>query len=264
MQYRMIFDTHAHYDDEAFDEDREELLASLPGKGIGAVVNIASTIESNGKCLALAAAHPSVYCALGVHPTECGPMTEQTLEDLRVWLQDPKAVAVGEIGLDYYWKDTEPELQQKWLVRQLELARECSKPVVIHSRSAAQDTFDILKENRAGELGGVIHCYSYSPEMAVEYVKMGFHIGIGGVVTFKNARKMVETVAAIPLSRIILETDCPYLAPVPYRGKRNDSGYLPYVVEKIAQIRGITKEEVIDVTTRNALEMYRLPETAIQ
>ena len=258
INMEMIFDTHAHYDDEAFDADREELLRGLPGKGIGAVTNIGSTIESNERCLELAHTYEHVYCALGVHPSECGPMTEDTVTYLREALKDPKAVAVGEIGLDYYWEDTGKELQEKWFRRQLELAKECGMPVVIHSRDAAQDTYRILKESGNGEIGGVIHCYSYSPELAAEFVKLGFHIGIGGVVTFKNARKMVETVKAVPLSRIVLETDCPYLAPVPYRGKRNNSGYLLLVADKISEILGISREEVIRATTQNACALYRL------
>lgn len=260
----MIFDTHAHYDDEAFDADRDVLLESMPERGIGAVANIASTIGSNEKCLELAHRYEHVFCALGVHPTECEPMTEETIEYLRGVLRDPKAVAVGEIGLDYYWENVEPSIQKKWFIRQLELAKELGKPVVIHSRSAAKETFDILRDSGIGETnGGVVHCYSYSAEMALEYVKMGFHIGVGGVITFKNARKLVETVEAVPLSRIVLETDCPYLAPVPYRGKRNNSGYLPLVAEKIAEITGRTSGEVIAVTTKNALDLYRLHGSAV-
>ena len=254
----MIFDTHAHYDDEAFDSDREDLLGSLPEAGIGRVVNIAASPESIDDCLALAHRFDHVYCALGIHPEHCAEMTEEILEKIRRELQDKKAVAVGEIGLDYYWPEPDREIQKRWFARQLQLARETGMPVVIHSRDAAADTMKIMKENHAESIGGVVHCYSYSAELAKEFVKMGFYIGVGGGVTFKNARKLVETVKEIPLGRILLETDCPYLAPVPFRGKRNSSLYLPFVVSRIAEIKGITEEEVIRTTERNAEMMYGL------
>ena len=254
----MIFDTHAHYDDEAFDTDREELLAGLPQAGIGWVANIASSVPSIDESIALAHRFPHVYCALGIHPEHCADLTDALLEEIREKLKDDKAVAVGEIGLDYYWKKPDPELQRYWFARQLQLAREAELPVVIHSREAAADTMRIMKENRAEETGGVVHCYSYSAELAREFVKMGFYIGVGGVVTFKNAKKIVEVVREIPLEHILLETDCPYLAPVPFRGKRNSSMYLPYVVARIAEIKGVTEEEVISVTAGNARNMYRL------
>ena len=254
----MIFDTHAHYDDEDFDSDREELLKSLPGAGIGTVVNIASSPKSIDECLALAHKYPHVYCALGIHPEHCAEMSDELLEEIRVKLQDERALAVGEIGLDYYWPEPDHETQKIWFAKQLELAVEVDLPVVIHSREAAADTMRILKENHAGRTGGVIHCYSYSAELAKEFVKMGYYIGVGGVLTFKNARKLVEVAKEIPLERLLLETDCPYLAPVPYRGKRNSSLYLPYVVTKLAEIKGITEEEVIRVTEQNAVKMYRL------
>ncbi len=254
----MIFDTHAHYDDEAFDGDREELLRGLPGAGIGCVVNIAASPESIDECLALAHKYPHVYCALGIHPEHCADLKEDLLQEIKDKLSDDKAVAVGEIGLDYYWPEPDPALQRVWFARQLQLAQEVGLPVVIHSREAAADTMRIMKENHAERTGGVVHCYSYSVEMAREFVKMGFYIGVGGVVTFKNARKLVEVAKEIPLEHLLLETDCPYLAPVPFRGKRNSSLYLPYVVEKIAQIRGISEEEVIRVTEENARRMYRL------
>ena len=185
-------------------------------------------------------------------------MTEDWIREIREGLADEKAVAVGEIGLDYYWPEPDRGLQQHWFRRQLSLARETGLPVVIHSREAAADTLRILKEEKAEEIGGVIHCFSYSVEMAREFMKLGFYIGIGGVVTFKNAKKLKEVAAAIPLDRILLETDCPYLAPVPYRGKRNSSLYLPLVADQIAVLRGITPEEVIRATEENAERMYRL------
>ncbi len=254
----MIFDTHAHYDDEAFDNDREDLIRSLPESGIGRVVNIAASPESIEECLDLAHRFPYVYCALGIHPEHCAEMDEALLEEIRKKLRDEKAVAVGEIGLDYYWPEPDREIQKHWFARQLQLAAEVDLPVVIHSREAAADTMRIMKENHAEKVGGVVHCYSYSVELAREFVKMGFYIGIGGVLTFKNARKLVEVAREIPLERLLLETDCPYLAPVPYRGKRNCSLYLPHVVAKLAELKGITQEEVIRVTEHNAETMYRL------
>ena len=254
----MIFDTHAHYDDEAFDNDREALFRSLPEAGIGRVVNIAASPESIEECLDLAHRFPYVYCALGIHPEHCAEMDEALLEEIRKKLRDEKAVAVGEIGLDYYWPEPDREIQKHWFARQLQLAAEVDLPVVIHSREAAADTMRIMKENHAEKVGGVVHCYSYSVELAREFVKMGFYIGIGGVLTFKNARKLVEVAREIPLERLLLETDCPYLAPVPYRGKRNCSLYLPHVVAKLAELKGITEEEVIRVTEHNAETMYRL------
>ena len=254
----MIFDTHAHYDDEAFDDDREELLAGLPAAGIGTAVNIASSVNSIDDCLQLAHRFPHIYCALGIHPEHCADLTDALLNEIRDKLSDDKALAVGEIGLDYYWPQPDRELQRYWFARQIQLAREADLPVVVHSREAAADTMRIMKENLAEKVGGVVHCYSYSAELAKEFVKMGFYIGIGGVVTFKNAKKIVEVVNAIPLEHIVLETDCPYLAPVPYRGKRNSSMYLPYVVSRIAEIKGVTEEEVINTTEINARNMYRL------
>lgn len=254
----MIFDTHAHYDDEAFDNDREALIRSLPEAGIGRVVNIAASPESIEECLDLAHRFPYVYCALGIHPEHCAEMDEALLEEIRKKLRDEKAVAVGEIGLDYYWPEPDREIQKHWFARQLQLAAEVDLPVVIHSREAAAETMRIMKENHAEKVGGVVHCYSYSVELAREFVKMGFYIGIGGVLTFKNARKLVEVAREIPLERLLLETDCPYLAPVPYRGKRNCSLYLPHVVAKLAELKGITEEEVIRVTEHNAETMYRL------
>jgi len=255
----MIFDTHAHYDDEAFDGDREALLESLPAHGIEAVVNIGASIQTTKNTLELMKKYPFVYGAVGVHPNETGELNDHLMDWLKHVAGEKKVVAIGEIGLDYYWKEPEPEVQKHWFVRQLSLARETGLPVVIHSRDAAKDTLDIIKAERAGELGGVIHCFSYSLEMAKEYLNMGFYLGIGGVLTFNNGKKLKEVVDYMPLDRIVLETDCPYLSPVPFRGKRNSSLNLPYVVEAISQIKGVPAEEVIAVTNRNAKTMYRLP-----
>ena len=254
----MIFETHAHYDDGRFDEDREQLLNSLKEAGVGPVINIGASLESTKQTRELAEAYDFVYAAVGVHPSEIHELDEESFQWITSLANHPKTVAIGEIGLDYYWdKEEEVQANQRyWFKRQLQLARETKLPVVIHSRDAGADTLAILKEEKAQEIPGVIHCYSYSKELALEFVKMGFCIGIGGVLTFKNARKLVETVEAIPLERILLETDCPYMAPEPYRGKRNSSLYLPYVVEKIAEIKGITTEEVERITWENATKLF--------
>ena len=254
----MIFDTHAHYDDERFDEDRDALLKSMKDAGIGNIVNIGANMASSQRSLDLAAEYDFMYAAVGVHPSDCAELDDEKIEKLKEMSSFPKCVAIGEIGLDYYWPEPEHELQKMWFKRQIALAREVELPIIVHSRDAAADTVDILKSENAGELGGVVHCFSYSKEVAEECVKMGFYIGIGGVLTFKNGRKMKEVAEAIPMERIILETDCPYLAPEPFRGKRNSSLYLPYVVSAMAQIKGISEEEVISITEANAREMYRL------
>lgn len=254
----MIFDTHAHYDDEAFQEDRDELLGSLSSCGIEAVVNISSDLDSIGRTLELTRQYPQVYGAVGIHPCDTGALTEENFESIRTAAMYPKIVAVGEIGLDYYWDEPEREIQKYWFERQLEMARDVKRPVVIHSREAAKDTLDLMKEHRSGESGGVIHCFSYGTEMAREYLNMGFYLGIGGVLTFQNAKKLKEVVAYAPLERLVLETDCPYLAPVPFRGKRNSSLNLPYVVKAMAELKGVTEEEIILATNRNAKALYRL------
>lgn len=257
MEVGMIIDTHAHYDDKAFAEDRAELLASLAEQGISRVVNIGSGLDACRRTIALMEQYDFMYGALGIHPTDSGELTDSDIEWLREQCKLEKCVAVGEIGLDYYWDEPERDLQKKWFVRQLQLAGEVKLPVVIHSREAAQDTVDIMKAEHAEEIGGVIHCYSYSKELAKTFLDMGFFIGVGGVVTFNNGRKLKEVVDYVPLDRIVLETDCPYLAPVPFRGKRNDSGKLSYVAAQIAEIKGISKEEVEETTYRNAFKLYQ-------
>ena len=251
----MIFDTHAHYDDGQFDEDRAELLASMAENGVGTIVNVSASYASCERVTDMARDYPFLYAAVGVHPDEVGDLNEESFARMKALFTREKVVGVGEIGLDYYWEKESHEIQKKWFIRQLELAGELGLPVVIHSREAAADTMEIMKRYAKG-LKGVIHCYSYSREMAKEYVKMGFYIGIGGVVTFKNARKLKETVEEIPLASIVLETDCPYLAPVPYRGKRNHSAYIRYVAEEVARLKGLSCEEVIRQTEKNAKELY--------
>lgn len=256
----MIFDTHAHYDDEAFDEDRDEVLTSLRKRGVGTVVNVGASMEGSRRSVSLSEEYEFVYSAVGVHPDEVGELREEDMEWMREQLQKPKVVAVGEIGLDYYWDKEGHDLQKKWFLRQLKLAKELKKPVIIHSREAAADTMELLKANYHGEMPMVMHCYSYSPEMASEYLKMGFYLGIGGVLTFKNAKKLKEVVEIAPIERLLLETDCPYLAPVPNRGKRNDSTNIHYVAEELARLKGMTPEEVIRITEENARRFYRISE----
>lgn len=253
----MIFDTHAHYDSEQFNEDRNTLLASMPEKGVAGIVNVGATLEGCKASIDFAKKYPFMYAAVGVHPDEVGALNEETFAQLEEWCKEEKVVAVGEIGLDYYWDEEPREVQKEWFIRQLELARSLNLPVNIHSREAAEDTFQIMKEH-AKDLGGIIHCFSGSKEMAVEYVKLGFYIGVGGVVTFKNGKKLKQVVEAIPLERIVLETDAPYLAPTPFRGKRNDSSLIQCMAEEIAGIKGISVEEVLEVTEANARKVYRL------
>lgn len=257
MEISMIFDTHAHYDDEAFDEDREALLNSMKEGGVGRIVNIGANMETSRRTVELTGQYDFMYGAVGVHPSDTGDMTQDDIETLRRWSGEPKILAIGEIGLDYHYPEPSRETQKNWFIRQLMLAREENLPVVIHSRDAAADTLEILKEYGRG-LGGVIHCFSYTKEMAAEYVKLGYYIGIGGVVTFKNARKLAEAVEVIPLERLVLETDCPYLSPEPYRGTRNSSLNLTYVAQTLAQLKGVSYDEIIKQTEQNAQEMYRI------
>ncbi len=254
----MIFDSHAHYDDHAYDGDREEILPALARDGVGTVVNVGASLEGTRRTVELIRKYPFMYGAAGVHPDEVGELNEETFAWLREQCLQKKIVAVGETGLDYYWDKESHEVQKKWFVRQLKLAKELSLPVIVHSREAAADTMEILKQEYSPQTPAVIHCYSYSPELAREYVKMGYYLGIGGVVTFKNVKKLKEVVLETPLERILLETDCPYLAPEPYRGKRNDSRNLTYVAKAVADIKGLTPEAVIEATEKNAGTFYRL------
>ncbi len=252
----MIFESHAHYDDEAFDEDRDELLSGLKEKGIGCVMNISSSLSSVRTTLALAKKYPFVYAAVGIHPTDTGELDEENFEWLKKQCREEKVLAVGEIGLDYYWDNVDRDIQKKWFARQLALANEVKLPVVVHSRDAAKDTLDVMKAAEAVGKRGVIHCFSYTKESAREFLDMGYLIGVGGVVTFQNAKKLKECVEYLPMDAILLETDSPYLAPVPYRGKRNCSLYLPYVVAEIARIKGVSEEEVIEITEENAKRLF--------
>lgn len=256
----LIFDTHAHYEDEAFDPDREEVLQHIQQNGIKRVVNVGSSVDTSVRTVELTEKYDFIYGAAGVHPEHaeelCAPDAYHKLTEC---LKNSKVVALGEIGLDYHYEDNpDRKIQQKVFEMQLELAVEMNKPVIIHSRDAAADTFDIMKEMQAENTGGIIHCFSYGKEMAGKYLDKGFYIGIGGVLTFKNARKLKEVAEYVPLDRIVIETDCPYMAPEPNRGKRNDSSNLKYVLGTLAQIKGLSTDEVMDAVWKNGNDVYRI------
>lgn len=252
----MIIDTHAHYDDKAFDEDRDTLLAGMAEAGISRIVNIGSSLDACRRTLELMDKYNFIYGAIGVHPCDSAELTEESLAWIREVSSHEKCVAIGEIGLDYYWDEPDRDIQKKWFIRQMDIAREVKLPIVIHSRDAAKETIDIMTAQRAQQIGGVVHCYSYSKELAKTFLDMGFYFGIGGVVTFSNGKKLKEALEYIPMDRIVTETDSPYLAPVPFRGKRNDSTKLPYVIEQIATIKGMSQEDVMKVCKKNAYKLY--------
>lgn len=252
----MIFETHAHYDDEAYKSDRDSILMLLKEEGIAPVINVGASITSTKSTLELAHKYDHVYAAAGVHPSDCEDLSEKDMEWLKSLCNDKKVVAVGEIGLDYHYEKPDREIQKKWFERQLFLAKEVNLPIIVHSRDAAADTLSILSKVEFKGMRGIIHCFSYSLEMAQEYVKMGYLIGIGGVVTFKNGRKLHEIAGTIPLKNIVVETDCPYLAPEPYRGRRNSSAYLTYIIERIALLRNAEYEEIEKATYENAAALF--------
>ena len=253
----MLFDTHAHLDDRAFDTDRQELLASFPGQGLALVMNPGCSLESSRNAVALANAHDYIYAAVGSHPDVADEVNEEVLEEYRKLCKlNPKVKAIGEIGLDYHYEDIPRELQKKAFISQMELARELDLPVIVHERDAHEDGMAIVRD--FPEVTGVFHCYSGSAEMARQLVDKGWYIGFTGVLTFKNARKAIEVAASIPLDRIVIETDCPYMAPEPFRGKRNDPGKIYRMAEKLAEIRGLTVEEIHAITTENGRRLYRI------
>jgi TatD DNase family protein len=252
----MIFESHAHYDDKAFDEDREMLLGSMQKNGIERIINVCAEVKGWDRTVELMERYPFIYGAVGVHPDDVGALNDEAIERMKKLCSHEKMAAVGEIGLDYYWDKEQHESQIYWFERQLEVAREEKLPFIIHSREAAKDTLDTMKRMNAGDIGGVVHCFSYGKEMAREYLNMGLYIGIGGVVTFKNARKLKEVVEYAPLESLLLETDSPYLAPAPYRGKRNSSLYIPYIIREISEIKKISPEEVEAKTRENAYKMF--------
>ena len=254
-----IFETHAHYDDSDFDEDREELITSMLSDDgeLDCIINVGASLKGCEDSLLLASRYDKVYAAIGVHPEEVEGLTMGHMR----WIKENasmnrKVLAIGEIGLDYHYPEPTKEVQKQWFRQQLKIAGEIRKPVIIHSRDACADTLECMRMEHADKIGGIIHCYSYSKEAARDYLDMGFYFGIGGVVTFKNARKLIEAVEYIPMERIVLETDCPYMAPEPHRGTRNDSRNITFVAEKIAQIKGMTTQEVIDITNKNARKLF--------
>ena len=255
----MLFDSHAHLNDERFDEDREELINSLKAKGVDLVLNPGACIETSKRSVELANKYDFIYAAVGVHPHDVGEMTEDDIETLRkLALENEKVKAIGEIGLDYYYDNSPREIQKKWFKRQIELANELKLPIIIHDRDAHGDTFEIIKNTKSPEIGCVLHCYSGNVELAKEYVKMGCYISIPGTVTFKNNKKTREVAKEIPLEYLLIETDSPYMAPEPHRGKRNDPSLVQFVADKIAQEKGISYEQVCEATKENAKRFFNI------
>ena len=248
-----IFDSHAHYDSDAFDEDRNELISALPTRGVCGIINCASDILSSSACLALSEKYDFIYAACGVHPHEASKCEENWLSILREMCGKEKCVAIGEIGLDYHYDFSPRDIQIEVFEKQLILAKELDMPVVIHDREAHEDTMDLLKKYTPK---GVVHCFSGSVEMAKEVLKIGMYIGLGGATTFKNARKPIEVAAMVPDDRLLIETDCPYMTPVPFRGQRNDSSFIPYSAEVIASVRNTTAQEILDLTKKNAQTLF--------
>jgi len=254
----MMFESHAHYDDEAFDTDREQLLREVKEMGVDYIMNIGAGLDSIKSSIALTEQYDFIYASVGVHPGGTAELTEEKFDWLKQQCLRDKVLAVGEVGLDYYWPEPDRQTQQYWFRRQISLAKELELPLIIHSRDAAADTLRIMKEEGADRLRGVIHCYSYTKETAREFLQWGYYFGIGGVITFQNAKKLREAVACIPIENILLETDCPYLAPTPHRGKRNSSLYLPLIAKAIAEVKGLDYEQVVEITHRNAGTLYRI------
>ena len=253
--YSNIFDSHAHYTDKSFNDDREIMLGSLRESGVCGVINCGADIESSLFSLELAKEYPFIYAACGVHPEEVETVEVDYIDTLRNLAKNEKCVAIGEIGLDYYWRQDTKSQQKEMFENQIILAKELNLPIIVHDREAHNDTLEILKKHKPT---GVLHCFSGSAETAKEVLKLGMYIGLGGAVTFKNARKAVEVAEMLPLDRLLLETDCPYMAPVPMRGKRNNSTYISYIAEKIAEIKGVDPQTVLDVTTENTKKLFNI------
>lgn len=253
--YSNIFDTHSHYDDAQFDADRNDLLKSLPQKGVIGVVSCGCDPESTRFNAGLAEQYDYIYFAAGLHPENLEGLKMDDLDEIERYAKEEKCVAIGEIGLDYHWMASSKEVQKEFFAAQCELANKLDMPVIVHDREAHADTLAILKQYRPK---GVLHCFSGSAETAKEIVKMGMYIGLNGVATFKNARKSIEAAKAIPIERLVLETDCPYLAPVPHRGKRNDSSFIPFIAERLGEELGISAQELLNITAQNAKRLYEL------
>jgi len=253
----MIFDSHAHYDDEAFNEDREEVIEEIRNSGVVGVLNCGSSLEAARSSLELSQKYEFFYAAVGIHPEYADTVDEKVIEELRDMAKNSKVRAIGEIGLDYYYEENpERDVQKKAFREQMKLAEKLDLPVVIHDRDAHEDTLNIMKE--FPKVKGVVHCFSGSVEFARECLKLGYYIGFTGVITFKNAKKIIEVANEVPNNRILLETDCPYMAPAPFRGKRNKSDYIRYIAEKLAEIKGITSEELLVNTNNNIKRLLKL------
>ena len=254
----MLFDSHCHVDDDSYDNDRSELIEDLPNKGIDLIMEIGADMGSSRRAAVLAKRYPFIYAAVGVHPHDTRNMTEEDIEELALLASEPKVKAIGEIGLDYHYTDTHKPTQKKWFERQMQLTMDLSMPFIIHDRESHADCLEILRRFDIKKVGGVMHCFSGSVEMAKEVIKMGMVISLGGPVTFKNARHSVEVAKEIPLDKILIETDSPYLAPEHLRGKRNSPEYVRFVAEKIAEIKGETFETVARVTKENAMKLFKI------
>ncbi len=248
-----IFDTHAHYDDEAFDEDREILLSSLKGRGVSLVIDCGCDAASSKKAIELSEKYDFIYAAVGIHPHEAEEAGENDLNEIRLLLKHEKAVAIGEIGLDYHYDFSPRELQKEYFEKQIVLAKELDMPIIVHDREAHEDTLELLRKYKPK---GVLHCFSGSVESAKEIISLGMYIGLGGAVTFKNARKPLEVADFLPLDRLLLETDAPYMTPVPFRGKRNDSSLIPYTAIKIAEVKGIAPQTVVNAANENGKRLF--------
>ena len=258
MGFRMLFDSHAHYDDNKFDQDRQDVIEKVRQSGIAFIVNAASNIPSSIDSIALSQEYEFIYAAVGVHPQDVEGMNDNVISMLADFAREPKVVAIGEIGLDYHYDDVPKPLQKHWFARQILLARELKLPIIIHDRESHEDILKIVKKENAKEVGGVFHCFSGSVEMAREVLDNNFYISIGGVATFKNAKKIVDVIRAIPSDRILIETDSPYLAPEPFRGTRNDSSYIRYTAMKVAEIREDSFENIARITCENAKRLFNI------
>lgn len=252
----MLFDVHAHYDDERFDEDRDILLSSMIDNNVGHIINIGYNLKSSRDSIALSEKYPFIYAAVGFHPSDAHLMTNEDFDAIKKMAEHPKVVAIGEIGLDYYYGKETEEIQRRVFREQIELAKEVNLPFQVHNRDSTRDCVEILREANMGERRGMMHCFSESRETAKKILDLGMKISIGGVLTFKNNVKTVEVVKYVPIEELMIETDCPYLAPVPYRGKRNSSLYIHAVAEKIAELKGMDTDEVIAITEKNAKSFY--------
>jgi len=252
----MFFDTHTHLDDEKFDTDRDEVIASFADEGLTLAVNIGANIKTSAASIALAEKYDFIYAAVGVHPNDVGDMTDADLAQIEEWTKHPRVVAIGEIGLDYHYDEPDPEIQKEWFLKQLLLAKKLDMPYIIHDRDAHADVLEIIK--KVDYYKGVMHCFSGSAQMARQVTELGMYVSIAGQVTFKNANKVLSVAETVPLDKLLIETDSPYLTPEPYRGKRNNSGYVKYTAAKIAELRGMTTEEIAKITMENGKRFYNI------